>query len=96
MRSLLVKLGVVLIGFAIFTHAELWGADWKYFGAGDDGIFWWYDAQGVVYQPNRIIHVWVKKVKADEIKNMVEIWAKVTLSELEQMTSKRDYERFLM
>jgi hypothetical protein len=95
-RSLLGNLGVILIGFAIFTHAEVWGADWKYFGAGGDGIFWWYDAQGITYQPNRIIHVWVKKVKADEIKDMVESGAKVTLSELEQMTSERDYERSLM
>jgi hypothetical protein len=90
------KLGVVLIGLAIFGCAEVWGADWKYFGAGGDGIFWWYDAQGVTYQPNRIIHVWVKKVKADEIKDMVESGVKVTLSELEQMTSERNYEQVLM
>jgi hypothetical protein len=96
MKSLLVKLGVILIGLCIFTYAEVWGADWKYFGAGGDGIFWWYDAQGVTYQPNRIIHVWVKKVKADEIKDMVESGVKVTLSELEQMTSERNYEQVLM
>ena len=27
MKSLLGKLGVILIGLAIFTHGEVWGAD---------------------------------------------------------------------
>ena len=49
MKSLSVKLGVILIGLAIFSYTEVWGADWKYFSAGDDGIFYWYDAQGVTY-----------------------------------------------
>jgi len=96
MKSLLVKLGVVLVGLIIFGYAEVWGADWKYFGAGADGTFWWFDAQGVTYQPNRVIQVWVKKVKADEIKYMAESGAKVTLSEIEQITSEKNYERILM
>jgi hypothetical protein len=29
MKSLSVKLGVILIGLAIFTYAEVWAADWK-------------------------------------------------------------------
>jgi hypothetical protein len=32
MKSLLGKLGVVLIGLLIFGNAEVWGADWKYYG----------------------------------------------------------------
>jgi len=31
MKSLLVKLGVILIGLAIFGYAEVWGADWRLF-----------------------------------------------------------------
>ena len=31
MKSLLGKLGVILIGLAIFGNAEVWGADWKLF-----------------------------------------------------------------
>jgi len=96
MKSLSVKLGVILIGLAIFAYAEVWGEDWKYFSAGDDGIFYWYDAQGVAYQPNRIIQVWIKKVKADEIMTMVKSGAKITASELEQMTLERNYERSLI
>jgi hypothetical protein len=96
MKSSLGKLGVILVGLAIFSYVEVWGADWKYLGRGGDGIFYWYDAQGVTYQPNRIIQVWVKKVKADEIMDMVKSGAKITVSELEQMTLERNYERSLI
>jgi hypothetical protein len=96
MKSLLGKLGVILIGLALLGYADVWGEDWKYFSAGGDGIFYWYDAQGVIYQPNRIIQVWVKKVKADEIMNMVKSGAKITVSELEQMTLEKNYERSLI
>jgi hypothetical protein len=95
MKSLF-KLGVMLMGFFIFTYAEVWGADWKYFAVGGDGIFYWYDGQGVTYQPNRVIQVWIKKVKADEIMDMIKSGAKITVSELEQMTLERNYERSLI
>jgi len=29
MKSLLGKLGVIIIGLVIFSNAEVWGADWK-------------------------------------------------------------------
>jgi hypothetical protein len=90
------KLGVILIGLFIFSYAEVWGEDWKYLGAGGKGTFWWYDAQGVTYHPNRVIQVWIKKVKADEITGMVKSGEKITISELEQMTLERSYERSLI
>jgi hypothetical protein len=96
MKSLSVKLGVILIGLFTFGYAEGWGEDWKYFGAGGDGIFWWYDTQRVTYHPNRMINVWVKKVRADDIIDRVKSGGKLTLSELEQMTSEKNYERVLM
>ena len=96
MKSLVGELGVILIGVLIFGYAEVWGEDWKYFSAGDDGIFYWYDAQGVTYQSNRIIQVWIKKVKADEIMDMAKGGAKITASELEQMTLERNYEQSLI
>jgi hypothetical protein len=95
MKSL-IKLGVVLIGLCIFSYAEVWGADWKYFASGADRTFWWYDAQGVTFLPNRVVQVWVKKVKADEIRHIVKTGAKLTLYEIEQITSEKDYERILM
>jgi hypothetical protein len=96
MKSLSVKLGVVLIGFIVLGYAEAWGEDWKYLGVVGGGTFWWYDTQGVTYYPNRIIQVWVKKIKAGEIMDMLKSGSKITVSELEQMTSERNYEQVLM
>jgi hypothetical protein len=87
---------LAIIGFTVFGYDEVWGADWKYFASGVDWTFWWYDTQGVTYRPNMIIHVWVKRLKADEIMDMVRSGAKLTVSELEQMTSERSYEQVLM
>ncbi len=90
------RLVVVLIGLVILCHTEVRGENWKYFSTADDGVFYWYDAQGVTYQPNRIIQVWIKKLRADELMPMVKSGAKITDSELEQMTLGRDYERSLI
>jgi hypothetical protein len=32
MKSLSGKLGVILIGLAIFGNAEVWGTDWEFLG----------------------------------------------------------------
>ena len=96
MKSLSVKLGVIVVGLFIFVFSEVCGADWKYFASGVDGTFWWYDPQGVTYHPNMIIHIWVKRLKADEIMDMVKNGTKLTVSELGQMTSDRNYEQVLM
>lgn len=95
-KSLLVKFGSILIGLSLFFYGEVWGEDWKHFASGADGTFYWYDAQGVTYHPNRVVQVWIKKVKADEIMDMVKSGAKIKASELEQMTLERDYERSLI
>jgi len=96
MKLLSFKVGVILIGLAIFSYAEVWGEDWKYFSSGADGTFYWYDAQGVTYHPNRVVQVWIKKVKADEIMDMVKGDVKIAASELERMTRERNYERSLI
>ena len=96
MKSL-VRLGVILVaGLVIFGYAEGWAADWQYFSSGADGIIYWYDAEGITYYPNRVTQVWIKKIKADEIMNMLKSDVKITGSELEQMTSGRNYERSLI
>ena len=84
------------IGLAIFSHAEAWGEDWKLFSVGSDGIFWWYDSQGVTYHPDKMIRVWVKRVKAEEIFATIKSGTKIDRLELEKMISERDYERSLM
>jgi hypothetical protein len=92
----LLKLGGILVGFIVLICTEVWGADWKYFAVGGDGIFYWYDAQGVTRQPDQVIRVWIKKIKADEIMNLVKGGAKLTIPELEQMTVDKNYERSLI
>jgi len=95
MKSLF-KLGVVLVGLIIFTYAEVWGADWIFLAAEDDGTFWWYDVQGITIHPNKIFTMWVKKIKAKDILEIIKSEAKITPSELEKMASERPYERSFM
>ncbi len=67
MKSLSVKLGVILIGLAIFTHAQAWGEDWKKY-AEDGKILCCYDAESLTHYDGEslsqlsknIIKVWVK------------------------------------
>jgi len=98
MKSRLAKWVVILmvVGLAISWYAEVLAENWKFYAAGGEGTFWWYDAQGITYPANKVIRVWVKKVKADEILEMIKSGAQLKPSELEQMTSGRDYERSLM
>jgi hypothetical protein len=50
MKSLLVKLGVILIGFIIFGYVEVWGEDWRGFGtSGVNAGRWFYDADSLTY-----------------------------------------------
>ena len=87
---------LTIVGLVIFSHAKVWGEDWKLFSLGDDGIFWWYDTQSVTYEPDKLIRVWVKRVKAEEIFEMIKSGTKVDRSQLEKMTSEMDYEKSLM
>lgn len=44
MKSASNKLEAILfiIGLAIFSYAEVWGADWKYLGQSGDRVFYYY------------------------------------------------------
>jgi len=60
MKSLLVKLGVViLIGLAIFGYAEVWGADWKLYGSSEN-YYGYYDAQSITRTSKNIVRVWLR------------------------------------
>ena len=65
MKSLSVKLGVVLIGLIIFSYAVVWGADWKLFG-GDEYGEYSYDAENVSHLPNNIVSVWTKEISSSK------------------------------
>jgi len=55
MKSLLGKLGIILIGLAIFGYAEVWAEDWKLYSSSPDGEY--FRGHGVrscniTYHPN--------------------------------------------
>jgi len=59
MKSLSVKLGVILIGLAIFGNTEAWGADWILYNFDDLNIRY-YDAETITRPSKDIVRVWVK------------------------------------
>ena len=56
MKSLLGKLGVILVGLVIFGYAEVWGADWRLLHK-DDKVSKYYDAESVVFYPGDVVRV---------------------------------------
>ena len=59
MKSLLGKLGVILIGLAIFGYGEVWGADWKLYFV-HEIILNYYDAQSITRPSKNIVRVWTR------------------------------------
>jgi hypothetical protein len=57
-KSLSVKLRVILIGLFIFTYAEVWGEDWRSFGTSEVDVGrWFYDAESLTYPSKNIVRV---------------------------------------
>jgi hypothetical protein len=59
MKSLWVKLGVILIGLAIFGCAEMRGAHWKIFSSTDLYECFYY-AENMTRSYKNIVRVWIK------------------------------------
>ena len=71
MKSLLGKLGVILIGLAIFAPTEVWGQDWRLYGE-DPFASYYYDAAKVIRPSKNIVRVWGKVVyKKDGVTELV-------------------------
>jgi len=81
MKSLLGKLGVILIGLATFGNAEVWAADWTYLEARVAqeeviknypflkdfvGGIYCYDRSSIVYPSRNIVKVWVRFYLVDK------------------------------
>ena len=64
MKSLSVKLGVILfiIGLIISYNVEVWGADWKAYGASEIMGVYYYDASSITHPSKNIVRVWDKIV----------------------------------
>ena len=63
MKSILVKLGIilVLIGLANFVRAEVSAKDWKFFKKTEDAKFY-YDKKDVTHPSQKIVKVWIRQV----------------------------------
>ena len=59
MKSLSLRLGVILIGLAILGCVEVWGADWKLYDS-NENYLGYYDAQDITRPSKNIVRVWVK------------------------------------
>jgi hypothetical protein len=59
MKSLLVKLGVILLGLLIIGNTEVWGADWKIY-CSNDMYLGYYDTQSITRPSKNVIRVWVR------------------------------------
>ena len=65
MKSLSVKLGVILIGLIILTYAEVWGTDWKVYGETDKATFY-YDTESITHPSKDVVRVWTKQVYTEK------------------------------
>ena len=65
MKSLSVKLGVILIGLVIFTYVEVWGEDWKYIGETQGGVHY-YDPTSITCPSKNIVRIWTKFVYSEK------------------------------
>jgi len=67
MKSLSLKLGVVLIGLMIFGYTEAWGADWISLGKAEVDIGEFYYDRGSITHPSKdIVRVWEKIVYSEK------------------------------
>jgi len=65
MKSLYLTFGVIVIGLAMFSYAEAWGADWK-FSSEADLFISYYDKETISCPSKNIIGVWMKEVNTEE------------------------------
>jgi hypothetical protein len=71
MKSLLGKLGVVLIGLAIFGCAEKQEGNWKIFYQDEDTVYY-YNVKKMTHLSNQTVRVWVKGVVTEKFKSTEE------------------------
>jgi len=106
MKSLSGKLGVILvIGFAVFGYAEVWGADWKVFdeeilmfdrddpsytGKAEYKRLYYYDRESIIKSSKDIVKVWSKFVNQRETKSKEEAMEYVNKRYLEELEKERE------
>ncbi len=61
MKSLLGRVGIILIGLLIFSYTEVRGEDWRSYWD-DPFATYYYDVEKVIHPTNKIVQVWQKIV----------------------------------
>jgi len=74
MKSLLAKLGVLIIGLLIFSYAKVWGAEWVFV---EDSIIdysrLYYDAQSIGHPSKNIFQITAKSEISEKAKKEIEL-----------------------
>jgi len=72
MKTLSVKLGVILVGLVIFGYVEVWGADWKFYDtSADRSIIYYYDEDSLKNISENIVRVHTKMVLSPKSRDSV-------------------------
>ena len=53
------RIAILAFGLIIISIGEVYGADWKLYGFGDDHLDY-YDTQGITRPPKNIVRVWIR------------------------------------
>ena len=107
MKSLLVTLGISLtvIGLAILGHAEVWGADWRFFSSTDLYECFYYE-DSMTHPSKNMVQLWIKleytekgvtgKVKEfgkhyEPLKYSLQLWEINCATKKEHILLNKDY-----
>jgi len=69
MKSLSIKLGVILVGLLTFAHAEVRGADWELLEKIEETKS--YSDKKDAHSPQKIVKVWIKQVYSERDRNIL-------------------------
>jgi len=70
MKSLLAKLGIILVGLFIFIHAEVRAEDWTFYGRSDKYLCF-YDVKSINHSDENIVEVSEKQEYTNEGKDFM-------------------------
>lgn len=88
MKSISVKLGVLLLTIGlIFNYAEVWGADWCYYGTQEDIGQFFYDKDSMTALPEGFVRVRVRAIKDEDLKKAIEEKKEATQKFIEEKLS---------
>ena len=89
MKSVLVKLGIVLLFIGLVSgYVEVWGVDWCPYGTSDMGQFY-YDKDSLTSLPEGVVRVWERVIKDEDLKKAFEEKKEATRKFIEGKVSRK-------